>query len=116
MDQTLREVQNEDQTAIVTKIINPNHFYIFNPHLRNENCINEIESKLKEIENEQTPNKSEFSYIPKKNDCVAYYWQEGKKWIRCMIDEIKAFNYVIHYFLFALDYGKLKMSYLLNTA
>lgn len=96
--------ENNEKTFIVTQMINPSCFNLFNPYLRDDEArISLEESLVKEIRNFDY-NLSDKKH--KKGDIVAYYWEDGKRYIRCEIDDIILFNYSNYYFLYALDYGK----------
>jgi hypothetical protein len=103
------KAESAEKTFIVTQMINPNYFHLYNPYLRDDDARNKLEEGLiTEIANfgNKDPEKKY-----KKGDIVAYYWQEGKRYIRCEIDDIRIFNYSNYYFLFALDYGKSSLNF-----
>ncbi|CAG9798017.1 unnamed protein product [Chironomus riparius] len=98
------QAENDEKTFIVTQMINPSYFHLFNPYLRDDKARNALEENLiSEIQNFGYKNSTERKH--KKGDIVAYYWEDGKRYIRCEIDDVIMFNYSYHYFLFALDYG-----------
>ncbi|XP_070509283.1 uncharacterized protein [Chironomus tepperi] len=95
--------ENGEKTFIVTQMINPSYFHLFNPYLRDDEARKTLEESLvTEISNYGF---SGTERKHKRGDIVAYYWEDGKRYIRCEIDDIKMFNYSYYYFLFALDYG-----------
>lgn len=96
--------KKNEKTFIVTQMISPSCFTLFNPYLRDDAARISLEKSLvTEIhKNDDMINKN-F----KKGDIIAYYWKDGERYIRCEIDDIQLFNYSYYYFLYALDYGKL---------
>jgi len=97
-----KEAESDEKTFIVTQMINPNYFHLYNPYLRDDEARITLENNLvAEIRNYGLKGTKIF----KKGDIVAFYWEDGKRYIRCEVDDVKMFNYSKYYFLFALDYG-----------
>ena len=92
-----------DQSYIITHLINPSYFYLYDPKKRNEKTIKDVDEKIMQEISENV----KFSYEPAIGDLVGIYLPSKEKYIRCEIDDIRMLNNKNHYFLFSLDYGKL---------
>lgn len=104
-----KQAESDEKTFIVTQMINPNYFHLYNPYLRDDEARITLENNLvDEIRNYGLKGIK----MLKKGDIVAFYWDDGKRYIRCEIDDIKMFSYSKFYFLFALDYGKYTLYFL----
>lgn len=71
---------DKNDTFIVTQFINPNYFILFNPYLRDDKKLKEIESCLEEEIKIYGQGSSIKSF--NKGDIVAFYWTEQKHYIR----------------------------------
>lgn len=98
--------ENVDETYIVTQMIHPNYFVLFDPQKRDDLNRKALEDDLES--QIQLYNQFERNISYKKGDMVAFYWTEGGRFIRCEIDDVKQFNNLTYFFMFAIDYGKLR--------
>jgi hypothetical protein len=97
-----------EKTFIVTRVINPNHFYLYDPTRSNEERVKFIEERLKmdmADVNENTWHRN-HDLVFERGEVIGFHWRQQKKWIRCEMDEIIVYNRRTYYFMFALDYGE----------
>ncbi|KAG5675779.1 hypothetical protein PVAND_005653 [Polypedilum vanderplanki] len=103
--------EQDKETFIITRFINPNHFYLYDPNRKDDSTLETMEKMISKQISVMKSNinfsekRAQYEHKIKRGDMVAYYWREKHKYIRCEVDTIQTFGYFKTYFLFALDYG-----------
>lgn len=95
-----------EESFVVTRLINPSHFYLFNPNQQNEERVTALEKRIfYDIQNEKKHENTTYESNIQRHDLVGFFWADREKYIRCLVDDIKMYNGLTYYFLFSIDYG-----------